>query len=215
MKQSDRRNFLKILYGVPFVGVFACNSQGNNTENLQQSNLMADPRAMALSMKMSKEQLFTMLDGRVALIMQKSHNCAQSSFYALSEQFGLGGNDVLKALTPLPGIAERGETCGAITGSLMAMGLVFGRDKLDDWKTYRASLVPTNKFCAQFTEEMGTNQCCQIQEKAFGRSFNLMDPDDLRAFQKAGATTKCTKVVQKACKLAAELILDSDYKPDA
>jgi len=163
---------------------------------------------MELSRSMSKEQLHVMLDQRVSVIMGMSHNCAQSTFYVLSEQFGLGGDDILKALTPLPGMAERGETCGAMTGALMAMGLVFGRDNLEDWEKYRSSLNPTNKFCKQFEKELGSTQCCLIQERAFGKSFNLMEPEDLKEFQRAGATGKCTKVVQKACRLAADIILD-------
>ena len=94
----------------------------------------------------------------------------------------------------------------------MAMGLIYGRDNLEDWEKYRSSLVPTNKFCQQFQEELGSSLCCQIQERAFGKSFNLMDPEELKAFQRAGATTKCTKVVQKACKLAADVILDYPEK---
>jgi C_GCAxxG_C_C family probable redox protein len=167
---------------------------------------------MELSKSMSKEQVFSMLDQRVILAMEKSHNCAQSTFFALSEQFGLGGDDVLKALTPLPGIAERGETCGAITGALMAMGLIYGRDRLDDWEKYRSSLIPTNEFCRQFEKEMGSTLCHQIQDRSFGKSFNLMDPKDLKEFQRAGATSKCSRVVQKASKIAAEIILEDAQK---
>jgi hypothetical protein len=41
-------------------------------------------------------------------------------------------------LNPFPGIALRGETCGAVIGCLMALGLEFGREDLSDrrgeWK---------------------------------------------------------------------------------
>ena len=178
------------------------------TPHSQEKYLTKNPDSFKLTKSMSKDQVFAMLDQRVILTMEKSNNCAQSTFFTLSEQFGLGGDEILKALTPLPGLAERGQTCGAITGALMAMGLIYGKDRLDDWEKYRTALVPTNKFCHRFEEEMGTTQCCQIQEKAFGRSFNLMDPKELRKFQQAGATAKCSKVVQKACRLAASIILD-------
>jgi C_GCAxxG_C_C family probable redox protein len=140
--------------------------------------------------------------------MEQSQNCAQSTFFALSEQFGLGGDDILKALTPLPGVAERGETCGAVTGSLMAMGLVFGRDNLEDWESYRNSLIPTNEFVGKFEQEMGSTLCCRIQDRVFGKCFNLTEKNELKEFQQAGATPKCTKVVQKAVNLAAGIILN-------
>ena len=55
-------------------------------------------------------------------------NCAQAPFSILQEEFGLDHVTILKALGPLPGIALRGETCGAVIGCLMAIGLVFGSD---------------------------------------------------------------------------------------
>ncbi len=210
MKALKRRNFLKYFATIPFVGAFiSCESKKKPVSKNSAQQLTKNPESMTLSKNMTKEQVFTMLDQRVNMTMEKSHNCAQTTFFALSEQFGLGGDDVLKALTPLPGVAERGETCGAITGALMAMGLIYGRDRLDDWEKYRSSLIPTNKFCERFEGELGTTLCHKIQEHAFGKSFNLMDPKDLREFQKSGATTKCSAVVRKATHIAADIILDT------
>jgi C_GCAxxG_C_C family probable redox protein len=84
-----------------------------------------------------------------------SGNCAQTAFAGLQEEFDLEGGGILKALTPFPGIALRGETCGALTGGLMALGLVYGRDDLDDWRGYIASLPPARRFCRRFAEQQG------------------------------------------------------------
>jgi C_GCAxxG_C_C family probable redox protein len=211
MDMHKRRNFLKYMSSLPFVGAFlACRETTPPVQTTEIQHLAKNSESMELSKKMTKEQVFSMLDQRVNLTMEKSHNCAQSTFFALSEQFGLGGNDILKALTPLPGIAERGETCGAITGALMAMGLIYGRDRLDDWEKYRKSLIPTGKFCERFEQELGSTLCCNIQERAFGKSYNLMVPEDLKEFQRAGATTKCSAVVRKATHIAAEIILEEN-----
>ena len=62
-----------------------------------------------------------------------SINCAQGTPAALQEEFRLsGGEEILKAATFMPGIAGRKETCGAVIGGLMALGLSYGRDKLHD-----------------------------------------------------------------------------------
>lgn len=210
VRPFNRRIFLSFLSAIPVLSfVSSCKKQTTASTAPNPEQLIKDPKSMELSRTMTKDQLHAMLDQRVEVIMSKSHNCAQSTFYALSEQFGLGGDDILKALTPLPGMAERGETCGAITGALMAMGLIYGRDNLEDWKKYRSSLIPTNKFCEQFQKELGSSLCCQIQESAFGKSYNLMDPKELKEFQQAGATNKCTRVVQKACRLAADIIIEN------
>jgi C_GCAxxG_C_C family probable redox protein len=166
--------------------------------------------ALEENRKLPRELVHQLLDQKVDQYMQLSHHCAQSSFMALKEQFGLESGEVVKALTPLTGIAERGETCGAVTGPLMAMGLIFGRgeQQLGDWATYRSSLIPTGKFCTQFEQAYGSTMCHEIQKGEFGRCYQLTDPDELREFQEADATGHCSEVVKKAVRIAADILLD-------
>lgn len=159
---------------------------------------------------MPRDLVKQMLDQKVDQYMQRSHHCAQSSFLALSEQFELEGEQVFKALTPLPGIAERGETCGAVTGPLMAMGLIYGRgtQQMDNWERYQSSLGPAGRFCEHFEKEFGTTLCHKVQEGKFGKCYRLTDPGELQEFQNDGATEKCSEVVRSAVHMAAEIILD-------
>ena len=168
-------------------------------------------KAIETNKKMPRDLVKKLLNQKVDKYMHISYNCAQSSFLALQEQFELEADDVLKALTPLTGIAERGETCGAITGSLMCMGLIYGRGKnqLANWNTYRNSLIPSGELCNRFEKKYGSLMCCNIQKEKFGRCFRLINPDELREFQNSGATGKCTTVVQEAVGIAANIILDS------
>ncbi len=168
-----------------------------------------EPDAMSISKSMPKEQVFNLLDQKVEHYMVISHNCAQSSFLALSEQFGLGNDDMVKALSPIPGIAERGETCGAVTGALLALGLVFGKNNISDWQGYRDSLKPANEFCDRFEQELGSLMCRNIVKSEFGMELDLRKQDDLKQFQEADATHKCSKVVQSAVRIAADLILEA------
>ncbi|OQC65407.1 MAG: hypothetical protein BWX48_02527 [Verrucomicrobia bacterium ADurb.Bin006] len=50
------------------------------------------------------------LDVTADTTMRRCHHCAQATFVSLQEGFGPEGGAIVKALTPLPGIAERGET---------------------------------------------------------------------------------------------------------
>jgi C_GCAxxG_C_C family probable redox protein len=163
---------------------------------------------------MPRETFLDYLDATADTQMRVSHHCAQATFVSLQEGFDLDGAAIVKALTPLPGIAERGETCGAVTGSLLALGLIFGRDRIDDWPAWRASLGPAQAFCTAFTDQFGSTQCGDVQHKLFGRSYDLADPDQLRAFQSAtpGPTELCGKVVRRAVRIAAEIILDKHPK---
>lgn len=141
-------------------------------------------------------------------LLPQCGNCAQTTFFVLQEEFGLDGQDILKALTPFPGLALRGETCGAVTGSLMAIGLVFGRDSLDDWKGYTESLRPARHFCKRFADLQGSTACADILEAAFGRRFNLADRNESAEYLAAGGTQKCSDLVADAVRVAAEVIMD-------
>ena len=217
MKKSlIRRDFLgrAALAALATASLGACTSRENplkaGSANLPATEEDKFNKELEKNRQMPRDLVMQMLDQKVDQYMQLSHHCAQSSFMALKEQFGLKGEEVVKALTPMPGIAERGETCGAVTGPLMAMGLIYGRDvhHLDNWDKYQESLVPTGHFCELFEKEFGTTLCHEVQEGKFGRCYRLTDPGELQEFQNDGATDKCSEVVRTAVHMAAEIILD-------
>jgi C_GCAxxG_C_C family probable redox protein len=141
-------------------------------------------------------------------------NCAQTTFISLQEQFDLEGDLILKALTPFPGIALRGETCGAVTGSLMALGLIQGRDKdhLNDWRAYIRSLPPARRFCRQFEAELGSTMCADIIQAQFGRRFDLADQSEAMQWMQCGALEKCGHVIERAVFIAASIILEAQQR---
>jgi C_GCAxxG_C_C family probable redox protein len=156
---------------------------------------------------MSQEDRLSALAQKARDTLAQSGNCAQTSFAVLQEEFDLDGGEILKALTPFPGIALRGETCGAVVGCLMALGLVFGRDKLDDWKGYISSLPPARRFCRRFEEEHGSTACASILEAKLGRRFNLADRAESAEYLSARGAQTCGEVVASAVQIAAKTIM--------
>jgi C_GCAxxG_C_C family probable redox protein len=216
-KQVKRRDFLgrSVLAALAAAFLGACTGRNKDPETgpplrTRESDRFSEE--LSKLRQMPRDLVNKLLDQKVDQYMQLSHHCAQSSFLALQETFGLTGEQVVKALTPLPGIAERGETCGAVTGPLMAIGLIYGRDvhQLENWDTYQKSLIPAGDFCDRFEEEFGTTLCHEVQEGKFGRCYRLTDPEELQAFQRDGATDKCSEVVRAAVHLAAGIILDDE-----
>jgi len=165
-----------------------------------------------MASQIPREEFLRQLDQKAKEYLIISGNCAQTTFLALQEQFGLDDGAILKALTPFPGIALRGETCGAVVGSVMALGLVYGRERerLGDWAGYINSLRPARRFCRRFEKEIGSTMCGSILESQFGKRFNLADPAEAEEWQKAGAVEKCSVVVGKGVRIAAEIILDKE-----
>lgn len=138
--------------------------------------------------------------------LDRSKNCAQTSFEVLQNEFHLDGGPILRALTPFPGIALRGETCGAVIGCLMALGLVYGRDNLDDWKGYLKSLPPSRRFCRTFEEEHGSISCSEILEAKHGKVYDLANRMDALKYAAAGGQKTCGMIIDSAVQIAAEII---------
>lgn len=155
---------------------------------------------------MCKDEEQELVAERAKEILDLSGNCAQSAFAALQEQFNLDGENILKALTPFPGLALRGEACGAVVGSLMALGLVYGRDDLSDQKGYVKSLPSARRFCAQFEKKFGGTSCALVLETTMGKKFNLADREESNEYLSAGGQQQCGEVVANAVQIAATMI---------
>lgn len=141
------------------------------------------------------------------------HGCSQCTLKAIQEHLNLGNGEAFKAASALAGgIARMGETCGALLGAIMAIGLAYGREKLEvtfSSINYQKAMKVAIKLYQKFEEEFGSTKCRDIQKTLFGRSFNLNNPKDLEEFIKINAYEKCAKVVGKTARIAAEIILTS------
>jgi C_GCAxxG_C_C family probable redox protein len=142
-------------------------------------------------------------------------NCAQSTALTLFEEFGLGNMEIIKALTPFPGIGGTGEICGAITGSLMTFGLYFGSDDPMDMSIMsdpkRNPILISQKFMALFKDAIGHRHCADIIEKVvLGKRLNPGESDAaMAAFSADKGFEKCGLPPGTGCRLAAGLIIDS------
>ncbi len=61
-------------------------------------------------------------------------SCSQAVFSTFAEKIGLDKETALRISGPFGGgMARMGDTCGAVTGAFMAIGLKYGKAKADDY----------------------------------------------------------------------------------
>ncbi len=110
-----------------------------------------------------------------------------------------------------------GETCGALTGAIMAVGLAAGRARLEDTDQLRQAMIPAEKVYLRFQEAEGATLCSEIHKTRYGQSFQLTDPEQYKGFLEAGghSATGCPDVCYSAAKIAAEVILDLREEEEA
>ena len=79
----------------------------------------------------------------------------------------------------------------------------------DAAKNKEALLDRLAQKAGDYEELFGSCRCHGVQQHIFGRHFDLMDPDDGKAFVQADASKKCRIPVSFAARVAGELILAS------
>jgi len=141
-------------------------------------------------------------------------NCAQGTALALMEEFGLGNMEIIKALTPFPGIGGTGEICGGITGSLITFGLWFGGKDPLDFDAMNQTIMTSQKFMAHFEGKIGHMYCADIIETVIlGHRLNPGDSEEaMIAFTNEQGFEKCGLPPGTGVRLAAETIIDSMKK---
>ena len=159
--------------------------------------------------------------GEKALEYDKYSGCSQSVLLALQEAFQIGNMESFKAATVLSGgVARKGETCGALLGGIMALGLVVGREDIKDTQKYRDAMVPSDEIILMFKrrlqevfgfkEPLNSTICREIQRLIYGESFDLTDPVSYKAFLDAGGHSDvgCPLVCAIAAEVTAKKIIE-------
>jgi C_GCAxxG_C_C family probable redox protein len=140
-------------------------------------------------------------------------SCPQCVYSAIMEVFGFGNPDTVQAVDGLAGgtaLSTKG-TCGALVGGIMALSTIVGRSYKDFSKGERRRRVffYAKKLYDKFTNEYYSPICADIHKKLFGRTFDLLNPDDYAEFDRLGAhVDKCPEVSGKVAMWTAEILLN-------
>ncbi|MBN1569166.1 MAG: C_GCAxxG_C_C family protein [Acidobacteria bacterium] len=163
----------------------------------------------AAQVKKSDEEILKELEAKAARFMSTQGSCARSTFASLNEQFELKADAIVPAIMPFTGgIAGKGETCGAVSGAIFAIGLFFECIKQYEKKQFGTSMRLGGLFFDRFEKEFGSTRCREVVKHQYGRYLDLNKPEDIKIFmEESKKEAKCLQVVQKAAVIAGEIIL--------
>jgi C_GCAxxG_C_C family probable redox protein len=93
----------------------------------------------------------------------EGHNCAQAILSTFGPQLGLDHDTALKLACGFgSGMARMSETCGAVTGAFMVLGLKHGRVSAADHRARDRTYDLVRSFVAAFKRRNGTIQCREL-----------------------------------------------------
>lgn len=161
---------------------------------------------------MDREEALSKVENFAIEYDQKFSGCAQCVLAALKAVLkGKIPDDVFKAASGLAGgVGRTGNTCGAVTGGVMALSSFLGREYCDFFRSENMeSLRIAKKLVDRFIKEYGSASCCDIQTKIMGRCFNFWKKEDEKAFLDSGGhNDKCPTVCGKGARWILEILFE-------
>jgi C_GCAxxG_C_C family probable redox protein len=124
-------------------------------------------------------------------------SCSQAVFSTYAEQLGLDKQTALKISGTFGGgMAAMGDTCGAVTGAFMVIGLKYGKSKPDDEEAKQRSYGSCKEFVAKFNARHGSIVCRELA------GCDISTPEGKREFdEKRVGSTLCPKLVHDAAEI--------------
>jgi C_GCAxxG_C_C family probable redox protein len=124
-------------------------------------------------------------------------NCAESTVAALAHFLRFESSNIPRMATGFGGGMGRSKNlCGAVTGAVIAFGLLAGRDQPTDSKDFCYRAV--TDFLAEFGRHFGSINCFELT----GLDFN--DPAGQEVYRQRIHAERCTHYVRYAVRCVLE-----------
>jgi C_GCAxxG_C_C family probable redox protein len=139
------------------------------------------------------------------------YNCAQSVLEALASHFGLADQDLWQQATGLgAGFGRRQFVCGAVSGGVMACGLVAGRRQgatREDRDAFReATYRRVQELIRRFEARFGTVECRALL------GCDLLTPEGQTAFRDRGLLDGvCLPAIRFVVKNASDILENAGF----
>ena len=129
------------------------------------------------------------------------YNCAQSVVVAFCDVTGLDRDFSARMASSFGGgMGRLREVCGAVSGMLMVLGLLYGYDTPGDDIAKKAQYQDVQNLCGAFREEVGSIVCREILKNP------STDPTPSPRTAEYYAKRPCARMVMTAARILDEYI---------
>jgi C_GCAxxG_C_C family probable redox protein len=135
------------------------------------------------------------------VLFNSGFNCAQAACAPYAEDFGIDQPAALRMAAGFGGgIGRTGETCGAVTGALMVLGMKYGATTGDPAAKERMYLI-AQEFLKRFQEKHASLRCRDL----VGADINTVEGRASMSARKTHATI-CSGLIAEATELLDEML---------
>jgi C_GCAxxG_C_C family probable redox protein len=134
----------------------------------------------------------------------EEYACSQAIFSTYCEQFDIDPKIALSLSAGFGGGMCMGKTCGAVTGAIMVLGLVFGgydSETSEGRKKIKEAII---KFTEKYKDINGSTECKELL------SIDISTPEGFKvAMDKNLFKTICPKFIKDSATIIEEIINES------
>lgn len=144
-----------------------------------------------------------MTEEKAAKGFKEGFDCSQQVLAYAADRHGLGMDekDAFRIAAAFGGGMWNGDTCGCVSGALMAIGLKYGHCEPNNKKTKALLTAKAVEFEKKFIARNGSLICRNIL------GYNLTVPEDLKKIMEQNLFfTVCTGLICSACEILDEVL---------
>lgn len=139
---------------------------------------------------------------RAVSCFKEGFSCSQAMLSTYGPQLGLNHELALKVSGAFGGgMARMGETCGAVTGAFMVIGLKYGNARVEDKQAKERAYSLVREFVDRFKSRNGSIVCRELL------GYDISTPEGMKLIkEKKLTTTLCPKFVQDAAEIIEQIL---------
>lgn len=133
-------------------------------------------------------------------MMEDGFHCSQCVFPYVAQRLGMDAEMAYRISAGLGGGCFRGDSCGAVTSAILALGLVYGFDSPHAKEADEVLVAKVHEFEDRFEQEHGAFLCREL--------LGGFDKADREAKAPEGTYDNCGRYCETACRILDEMIGD-------
>ena len=133
-------------------------------------------------------------------VFESGFNCAQAIVRTYGPDYGLSVLDSLKVSCGFGGGMRRGDTCGAVTGALMVLGLRYGPKDVSDASAKNDVYSRVTEFCRRYEARWDSIICRELLGCDISTEEGMKKARENNLFK-----TVCPRMVRTAVEILEEM----------
>lgn len=132
---------------------------------------------------------------------KEGYNCAQSTLFGYAEKLNIDKNMALKIANGFGGgMGRKQEVCGAVSGAILVLGLMYGRGENESKEKQDLAYLKVRNLIDAFRKEFGTINCKELLS-----GCELLTEEGQKMFKESGLHDKCCEYVRSAVRILDEI----------